>query len=182
LVRKYINRNINPQKKHDVSSEDELNKIDELNQNLNIQEIADVADRNIFLNDEPEKTPTHWERTKDATRNAMDRAGNTSQYMKYVNEHFVKQHSKIQEIKKLHDKFDQEVRLLRNSNDNSDDSSTTSEDKNNQNLINVKNSLLKEKNITSTYLNELKKEILKTEKNLQSLENQVNDVDEHIES
>ena len=181
MTRKYINRKVHYENEQDNGNNNDLNSIKDLNQNLNIQEVAEIEERDLFLNDEPEKPKTHWEKTKEETRNAMDRAGNTSQYMKYVNQHITKQHSKINEIKKLSEKFDQEINLLQNNfSDNSNDNSIIPQTQNIQNLIKTKNSLLKEKNITRTYLNDLKKEVLKTEKNLENLDNQIQEIDNNL--
>ena len=180
MARKYINRKIKHENETDNTKND-WNAIEDLNQNLKIQEVAEVEERDLFLNDEPEKPKTHWERTKEETRNAMDRAGNTSQYMKYVNDHFTKQHSKINEIKRLHAKFDEEINLLKNGSGNDpNDNLIKYETENIQNLIKAKNSLLKEKNITRTFLNELKNEVLKAEKNLENIENQIQKIDDNL--
>ena len=173
MMKKYINR-----KKQNISSEDEWNSIEELNQNLEIQDVPVVTDRTIFFNSEPEKKQTHWEKTKDATRNAMDRAGNTSQYMKYVNAHLEKQNSEIERIKKLAKKFDQEIDLLANNKRNFKNTESNNLEK--QNLQNQKDSLLKEKILTREYLNQLKNKVLKTEKNLQNLDEQLEDVESHL--
>ncbi len=182
MARKYINRKAYDQHKPDnISSNNEWNTIKDLNQNLEIQDVAEIEGRELFLNDEPEKPKTHWERTKEETRNAMDRAGNTSQYMKYVNDHFTKQHTKIKEIKKLSEKFDEEINLLKNDPELLNENLVNQETNNIQNLIKAKNSLLKEKNITRTYLNELKQEVLKAEQIIQDIDDKINEVEEQLD-
>jgi len=176
LTRKYLNK-----KSQNSSKDNEWDSIKKSNQNLNIKDVSEVSERKIFLNSEPEKQQTHWERTQDATRNALDKAGNTSQYMKYVNEHMQKQHSEIKRIKKLQEQFDQEVNLLTNyTQNNVTDTSDSTNNPNKQNLSNLKNSLLKERTIAGKYLNQLKNEILSTEKNLQKLDEQLQDVDSRL--
>jgi len=86
LKRKYLNK-----KSQDSSTDNEWNSIEKLNQNLDTQDASEASERNIFLSSEPQKPQTNWEKTKVATRNALDKAGNTSQYMKYVNEHLQQQ-------------------------------------------------------------------------------------------
>jgi len=172
LKRKYLNK-----KSQNSSTDDEWNSIEKSNQNLNIQDVSEVSEQNIFLNSEPQKPPTNWDRTKVATRNALDKAGNTSQYMKYVNEHLQKQHSEIERIKQIQEKFDQEIYLLAN---NSKNFTNTKLNPKKQNLPNQKDSLLKEKTLARSYLNELKDEVLKTEKKLQKLDEQLQDVENRL--
>ncbi len=175
MTRKYLNK-----KSQNSSTDNELNSIEKSNQNLDIQDVSEVSERSISLNSEPEKSQTHWDRTKVATRNALDKAGNTSQYMKYVNEHLQKQHSEIKRIKNLQEKFDQEVNLLTNNvQNNVTDTSDSTSNSNKQNLSNLKNSLMEERTLTGKYLNQLKDEVLKTEKNLQKLDEQLQDVENH---
>ncbi len=160
LTRKYLNK-----KSQNSSKDNEWDSIEKSNQNLNIKDVSEVSERKIFLNSEPEKQQTHWERTQDATRNALDKAGNTSQYMKYVNEHIQKQHSEIKGIKKLQEQFDQEVNLLTNNvQNNITNTSDSTNNPNNPDLSNLKNSLQKERTLTGQYLDQLKDEVLKTEK------------------
>ena len=60
----------------------------------------------------------HLKRVKEGTRNAMDAAGNTGQYIKFVNKHIDKQKKEIDKIKKIKERFDQEVELLQSHNPN----------------------------------------------------------------
>jgi len=107
LPRKFINRRSDAYK-NKIESDDEWAHITNLgddDKKLDIQDVMDVQERSIFLNDnEYEQPQTHWEKTKEATRNAMDRAGNTSQYIKYVNHHFEKQKSAINKVKEIKSK------------------------------------------------------------------------------
>jgi len=176
LTRKYLNK-----KQQNNSTDTEWNSIEKSNSNLDIQDVSEVSDRSISLNSEPGKPQTHWDRTKVATRNALDKAGNTSQYLKYVNEHLQKQHSEIKRIKKLQEQFDQEVNLLTNNVQNNITNTLDSTNNHNkQNLTNLKNSLLEERTLTGTYLNQLKDEVLKTEKNLRKLDEQLQDVENRL--
>jgi len=176
LTKKYLNK-----KSQNSSKDNELDSIEKSNPNLDVQDVSEVSERSIFLNSEPQKSQTHWERTQVATRNALDKAGNTSQYLKYVNEHLQKQHSEIKRIKKLQEQFDQEVNLLTNNvQNNITNTSDSTNNPNKQNLSNLKNSLLAEKTLTGTYLNQLKDEVLKTEKNLRKLDEQLQDVENRL--
>jgi len=176
LKRKYLNK-----KSQNSSTDNEWNSIEKLDQNLDTQDASEDSERNIFLSSEPQKPQTNWEKTKVATRNALDKAGNTSQYMKYVNEHLQQQNLEIKRIKKLHEQFDQEINLL--TNNIRINITNTSDSTNNptiQNLSNLKNSLLKERDIAGKYLNQLKDEVLKTEKNIQKLNEQLEDIENRL--
>ena len=112
MPRKFINRSSDAGR-DSVSAEDEWAHITNLgdSQNkLDIQDVMDV-DRSFFMNDEAQAPQTHWEKTKEATRNAMDRAGNTSQYIKYINHHFEKQKSAINKVKEVKANY-REIKLL----------------------------------------------------------------------
>ena len=176
MTRKYIDR-----KNQNEPNNDEWSSIVESNQDTDHQDDSEVTGRHIFLNSEPEPKQTNWDKTKDATRNALDRAGNTSQYMKYVNDHMTKQHSEINRIKKLHEKFDQEINLLQNNiSNNVNDTLDKKKNSDKRNLYTLKHSLLEEKTAMVTHLNQLKDEILQTEKNLQSLDEQLQDVESRL--
>ncbi len=176
MTRKHLNK-----KSQNSSTDNEWNSIEKSNPNLDIQDVSEVSDRSISLNSEPPEPQTHWDRTKVATRNALDKAGNTSQYLKYVNEHLQKQHLEIKRIKKLQEQFDQEINLLTNNvQNNITNTLDSTNNPNKQNLSNLKNSLLKERTLTGTYLNQLKDEVLKTEKNLQGLNQKLQDVENRL--
>ena len=119
MPRKFINRRSDSEKaKAQAADEwDHITNLGEDNKKLDIQDALEVKDRSFFLNDEAQKQQTHWEKTKEATRNAMDRAGNTSQYIKYVNHHFEKQKSTINKVKEIKANYDRELKLLQHGND-----------------------------------------------------------------
>jgi len=52
------------------------------------------------------------ESVKKETRNTLDAAGNTGQFLKYLNFCIESQTNKIEKIKKLKEKFDHEVKIL----------------------------------------------------------------------
>ncbi|RDJ32712.1 MAG: hypothetical protein DWQ18_06210 [Crenarchaeota archaeon] len=174
MARKFINRKI--------SAEDEWSHIaDSQNPNIDDVDVMDIQDRTLFFNDEAQTPQTNWEKTKEATRNAMDKAGNTGQYIKYVNAHFEKKNSEINKIKALKHKFDQEVDLLRQTSD------TLRADSNPNQFINdkkrlseIKESIQKEHQVTKAYLNELKSSISKTESELERQVNEMREIDESL--
>jgi len=176
MARKYIDR-----KNQNDPNNNEWSSIVESNQDTDHQDVSEATERNIILNSESEQKQTNWDKTKDATRNALDRAGNTSQYMKYVNDHMTKQHSEIDRIKKLHEKFDQEINLLQNNiSNNVNDTLDKKKNSDKRNLYTLKHSLLEEKTAMGTHLNQLKDEILRTKNNLQSLDEQLQDVESRL--
>ena len=176
MTRKYIDR-----KNQNDLKNNEWNIIVDSNKDIDRRNVFEAKTQKIFLNSELEKNQTNWDKTKDATRNALDRAGNTSQYMKYVNDHMTKQHSEINRIKKLHEKFNQEINLLQNNiSNNVNDTLDKKKNSDKQNLYTLKHSLLDEKTTIGTYLNQLRDEILRTEKNLQTLDEQLQDVESRL--
>ena len=177
MGRKFINRRI--------EDEDEWGHIVQ-EQNPNIKDIdaLDVQDRTLFFNDEAQTPQTNWEKTKEATRNAMDKAGNTGQYIKYVNAHFEKKNSEINKIKALKHKFDQEINLLRESSDNTrfDHNNTNQFINDRKRLSEIKESIQKEHLVTKAYLNELKSSISKTESELERQANEMRTIDETMKN
>ena len=151
------------------------------NPNIDDVDVMDVQDRSLFFNDEAQTPQTNWEKTKEATRNAMDKAGNTGQYIKYVNAHFEKKNSEINKIKALKHKFDQEVNLLRQSTDplrEDDNPNHFISDK--KRLIEIKESIQKEHEVTKAYFNELKSSISKTESELERQVNQMREINDSL--
>ena len=176
MVKKFLNRK--------TSAEDEWSHITESqNPNIDDVDVMDIQDRTLFLNDEAQAPQTNWEKTKEATRNAMDKAGNTGQYIKYVNAHFEKKNSEINKIKALKNKFDQEINLLCQTNNHTKfDHKNPSQFTNDKNrLSELKESIQKEHLATKAYLNELKSSIAKTELELERQVNEMRDIDERME-
>lgn len=177
MGRKFINRKI--------SSEDEWSHIaDVQNPNIEDVDVLDVQDRSVFFNDEEQTPQTNWEKTKEATRNAMDKAGNTGQYIKYVNAHIEKKNSEINKIKAMKHKFDQEVNLLRNSNEGAifDHNNTSQYINDKKRLSEIKESIQREHQVTKAYLNELKSSISKTESQLEKQVNEMRTIDEALKN
>ena len=182
MVRKYINRT--SRNSSDVSSEDEWAHITDNVDGpaLEIKDAMDVQDRTIsFSKDEEQKTT--FERVKEGTRNAMDAAGNTGQYIKFVNRHIDKQKKEIDKIKKIKEKFDQEIELLQSHNP-----SLLKLDVDSLENFDIKTvskylqQLLQEKGFTKKKLNNLKDVIESVEGELQNQENQIQGLDQELES
>ena len=180
MGRKFINRRSDANKEK-IAAEDEWAHITNLGDDgkqLDIQDVLDVQDRSIFLNKEAQEPQTHWEKTKEATRNAMDRAGNTSQYIKYVNHHFEKQKSAINKVKEIKANYDREVRLLQND-DNSSinpiDLSTPDND-----LLKLKQTKEQELKMTMDYADKLKSDLVNAESELQKKQVEINEINQKI--
>jgi len=188
LARKFINRQEKKglDAKKDVSAEDEWAHLSGAEESIekNIQtkieaaDAMDVLDRSITFGDTEERGPkTRYEIIKEVTRNAMDAAGNTGQYIRFVNKHIEKQNQAIEKIKKIQEKFDHEIDLLQ-----SNRSKIESINKKllpNQNVKTITESmrqLLLEKGITKSKLDTLKNEITSVEDDLQQQETQIEDV------
>ena len=192
MARKFINRQEKKglDAKKDVSAEDEWAHLsgaeESIEKNIKTKieaaDAMDVLDRSITFGDTEERGPkTRYEIIKEVTRNAMDAAGNTGQYIRFVNKHIEKQNQAIEKIKKIQEKFDHEIDLLQ-----SNRSKIESINKKllpNQNVKTITESmhqLLLEKGITKSKLDTLKNEITSVEDELQQQETQIEDVSEQL--
>ena len=122
-TRKYLNR-----KEDKVITNDESTYIAEIGKKSEFRDVMDVHERSFSLgltvNDtesimfqdrlklKQKEKPTAWLGTKKSLRWALDAAGNTGQFIKYTNMKIEQHNDEIQNIKKLHDKFDREVEML----------------------------------------------------------------------
>jgi len=123
-TRRYLNR-----KEDRVISKDESFYIAEIGKKSEIRDVMDAQERSVSLgfqiNDS--ETVTFQDRLKlkqkekqtgllqamRAIRWALDAAGNTGQYIRYTNMKIEQHNEEIKNIKKLHDKFDKEVDMLK---------------------------------------------------------------------
>ena len=180
MGRKFINRRSDAEKEK-IAAEDEWAHITNLGDDgrqLDIQDVLDVQDRSIFLNKEAQEPQTHWEKTKEATRNAMDRAGNTSQYIKYVNHHFEKQKSAINKVKEIKANYDREVKLLQND-DNSLINTVTNNTPENH-LLKLKQNKEKELKMTINHIDRLRADLASAENELKKKELEFNEINQKI--
>jgi len=207
MVRKYLNRT--RRDSSDVSAEDEWQHItdnveepaleikdpmDIQNRNitisknevpkttLEIKDAMDIQNRNIILS-KNEVPKTTLERVKESTRDAMDAAGNTGQYIRFVNTHIDKQKKEIDKIKKIKEKFDIEIELLQSHNPNLLKLDVDSLDNfDNKVVSKYLDQLLQEKGITKKKLNSLKNVIENVEDELQNQESQIKGLNQELES
>jgi chromosome segregation ATPase len=195
LTRKFINREDKKgldAKKH-VAAEDEWAHLaggegssieTKIEKKIQAVDAADVGDRSItFGNQQQVGHKTKFDSIREEARNAMDAAGNTGQYIRFVNRHIDNQKLEIDKIKKIQERFDHEIDLLQ--------SNRYKIDALNNNLLpkpDVKtiteslHQLLLEKSITKSKLDNLKNEIGAVEEELQQQENQIEEVSEEIKN
>jgi len=195
LTRKFINREDKKglDAKKDVTAEDEWAHLaggedgsieTKIEEKIEAADAADVSDRSItFGNQQQVGQKTKFDVIREEARNAMDAAGNTGQYIRFVNKHIDNQKREIDKIKKIKERFDHEIDLLQ--------SNRYKIDTLNNNLLpkpDVKtiteslHQLLLEKGITKSKLDNLKNEIGAVEEELQQQENQIEEVSEEIKN
>jgi len=192
LTRKFLNRQdkIGLAKK-EVTAEDEWAHLtgaeeggieSKIETKIEASDAADVTDRSIVFGNKLQEGPkTIIDVVAEEVRNAMDAAGNTGQYIRFVNNHIDSQRREIEKIKKIKERFDHEIDLLQ--------SNQVKIEKLNNKLLpkqDVKtvteylHQLLLEKGITKSKLDFLKNEISSVEEELQQQEKQIEEVSEEI--
>jgi hypothetical protein len=118
---------------------------------------------------------------KNAIRWALDAAGNTGQYIKYVNMKIDKHQEQINHIQELHKKFDQEIAMLQ-----SQKLEKINLDKNSLNTMDIKSvttildQLLLGKRNTKSKLQKLEYECALAEKELEQQEFQMEEVRQNL--
>ena len=123
-TRRYLNR-----KEDRIISKDDSTFVVEIGKKSELRDVMDAQKRSVTLgfqlNDsetiafhdriklkQKEKT-TGWLEAMKSIRWALDAAGNTGQYIRYTNMKIEQHNEEIKNIKKLHDKFDKEVEMLK---------------------------------------------------------------------
>jgi len=190
LARKFINRENKKviDSKKDVSAEDEWAHLGSevhaettIEKKIDAADAMDVLDRSITFGDKEEGPKTILQVVKEGARNAMDAAGNTGQYIRFVNKHIDKQREEIEKIKQIQERFDHEIDLLQ--------SNRSKIESINKKLLpshDVKtiteslHQLLLEKGITKSKLDTLKGEITSVEDDLQVQEKQIEGVSDQL--
>jgi len=181
MPRKYINRE--RKRSNKVSADDEWAHITgiEKGPELEIEDAMDVQERTIALKKD-QANKTTYDIIKEESRNAMDAAGNTGQYIRFVNNHINNQNKEINKIKKIKEKFDQEVQLLQNHNPNLLKIDIDSLDGMNIEIVTkYLHELLVEKGLTKKKLDELKIDIENVEDELIKQEVQIEGLNEELE-
>ena len=103
MVRHYLNRI------DDTASNDEWSYISQLGSDIEFKDVMEVNQRYITfdrrLRRKVKPPKTKLEATKEGIRWALDAAGNTGQYIKFVNMTIDKRQAEIDKIKKLQNKL-----------------------------------------------------------------------------
>ena len=193
MARKFINQEDKKglDAKKEVEAEDEWahlsDKDDEvvetkIEKKIEAADAMDVLDRSVTFGDEQESRPmTPTDIVKEEARNAMDAAGNTGQYIRFVNRHIDNQRREIDKIKKIHDKFDHEIDLLQSNRTKIDSINKKLSPKQDVKTITESlHQLLLEKGITKSKLDTLKNEIGSVEDELQQQETQIEKASESL--
>ena len=194
MARKFINKEEKKglDAKKDVAAEDEWAHLTGAEEEEGVEtkietkveaaDAMDVLDRSITFGDEQQVGPkTGYDLIKEEARNAMDAAGNTGQYIRFVNRHIDNQKREIDKIKKIQEKFDHEIDLLQSNRSKIDSINkklTPNHDV--KTITESLHQLLLEKGITKSKLDTLKNEIVSVEEELQQQEKQIEDASEHL--
>lgn len=195
MARKFINREYKKglDAKKEVAAEDEWAHLTEgedseieakIEKKIEAADAADVGDRSITFGNQQQIGPkTKLDVVREEARNAMDAAGNTGQYIRFVNKHIDNQRREIDKIKKIKERFDHEIDLLQSNRHKIDTLSNNLLPKPDVKTITESlHQLLLEKGITKVKLDNLKNEIGAVEEELQQQENQIEEVSEEIKS
>jgi len=191
LTRKFINRDDKKglDAKKDVAAEDEWAHLaggedGGIETKIDAADAADVGDRNItFGKQQQVGQKTKFDIVREEARNAMDAAGNTGQYIRFVNKHIDNQKREIDKIKKIKERFDHEIDLLQSNRYKIDTLNNKLLPKPDVKTITESlHQLLLEKGVTKAKLDNLKNEIGAVEEELQLQENQIEEVSEEIKN
>ena len=195
MTRKFINREDKKglDAKKEVAAEDEWahlaggedNGIEtKIEKKIEAADAADVNDRSItFGNQQQVGQKTKLDIVREEARNAMDAAGNTGQYIRFVNKHIDNQKREIDKIKKIKERFDHEIDLLQSNRYKIDTLNNKLLPKPDVKTITESlHQLLLEKGITKAKLDNLKNGIGAVEEELQQQENQIEEVSEEIKN
>ena len=192
MARKFINRQSKKglDAKKDVTAEDEWAHLGSdvhaettIEKKIEAADAMDVLDRSITFGDKEEAPKTTLQIVKEEARNAMDAAGNTGQYIKFVNKHIDKQKDEIEKIKKIQERFDHEIDLLQSNRSKIESiNKKLSPSHDVKTITESMHQLLLEKGITKSKLDTLKGEITSVEDELQVQEKQIEDVSEELKN
>ncbi len=195
MTRKFINREDKKglDAKKEVDAEDEWAHLaggeeesiqTKIEKKIEVADAADVADRSItFGNQQQVGQKTKFDMVREEARNAMAAAGNTGQYIRFVNKHIDSQKREIDKIKKIKERFDHEIDLLQSNRYKIDTLNNKLSPKPDVKTITESlHQLLLEKGITKAKLDNLKNEIGAVEVELQQQENQIEEVSEEIKN
>ena len=193
MARKFINRDNKKglDAKKEVEAEDEWAHLSgseeggletKIETKVEAADAMEVLDRSVTFGDEQQiGEKDALQSIKEEARNAMDAAGNTGQYIRFVNRHIDNQRMEIDKIKKIQEKFDHEIDLLQSNRTKIDSINKKLTPKHDVKTITESlHQLLLEKGITKSKLDTLKNEIVSVENELQQQEDQIEEASEHL--
>ena len=110
MVRHYLNRI------DEATPNNEWSYISRIGSKLEFKDVMDVQQRYITFGRKQRRkvkpSKTNLETTKEGIRWALDAAGNTGQYIKFVKMTIDKRQKQVDKIKNFQEKFDKDVELL----------------------------------------------------------------------
>jgi hypothetical protein len=180
LIRKYINRI-----EDRILPKDDQSYIAELGAKIELKDVMDVENRYVTFGNQlkrkVQEKKSHYLATKEGIRWALDAAGNTGQYIKYVNMKIDRHQAQINHIKKLHEKFDQEIAQLQSQKlEKLDLYKNPIETLDSKSIARVLDQLLLLKRNTKFKLKQLENECSIAEKELEQQEIQIQEVRQHL--
>jgi len=111
LARKYLNRI-----EDKVIPKDESSYISKIGKKFEVRDVMDIENRYVTFGDRLRNTvkekKSSYIATKEGIRWALDAAGNTAQYIRYVNMKIDKHQEQINHVKLLQERFDREIVML----------------------------------------------------------------------
>ena len=182
MVRHYLSRI------DDATPQDEWSYISEIGNKVEIKDVMDVPQRYItfskkLLHRVKEKKKPPLQATKEGIRWALDAAGNTGQYIKFVNMTIDKRQNQINKIKTLQGKFDKEIELLKsNKLEKIKDTQSSLAVPDIQTVGDYLNQILLEKRMTQSNLQNLQKDLISMEKEVKLQEKQIEGVRTHLKA
>lgn len=181
MARHYLNRT------DEVTPDDEWSYISEIGSKVEFKDVMDVEQRYITFGKQLQRKVHGKKKPLDATKEgirwALDAAGNTGQYIKFVNMTIDKRQTEIDKIKNLQKKFDNEVSMLSSHKLEKlhlDKGALANLDINS--IHDYLNQLLLEKRLTKSNLENLKGDLSSMANELRHQEEEIEEVREHIKA
>ncbi len=176
LARKYLNRI-----EDKVIPKDESSYISKIGKKLEVQDVMDIENRYVTFGDRLRNTvkekKSGYIATKEGIRWALDAAGNTAQYIRYVNMKIDKHQEQINHVKFLQERFDREVADLQSERlEKINPDSIFLNKLDGKSITSVIDQLLLSKRNTKIKLRKLENECALAEKELEQQEIQIEEV------
>lgn len=176
LTRKYLNRI-----EDKVIPKDDTTYISQIDKKLEVKDVMDIESRYVtfgkHLKRKVKEKKSGYLATKEGIRWALDAAGNTGQYIRYVNMKIDKHQEQINHVKHLQKRFDSEIENLQSENIEKINPNNAYLDKiDSKSVASVLDQLLLSKRNTKNKLRKLENECALAEKELEQQEIQIEEV------